>query len=1234
MERKFSSLLAEIYGIHKKISYPDFDELDMLILSCPFSASYDYVKARRSGFIDSIYKSRNSLFLNCHERSILLRTSLFKNNLHPSSMGKIQLSLVSDARNAFSNLSLQFLNCFFRVEPDRSGEKFTLGIELLETAVNAWVWVGKDSNENGKLLRRQIRAIISSMLAHSLKNDTVHAACLLSLLEKYPGPDVLDLFLDFSIEEKPLVLAEIDFLNTILKTDTHRFVEHMLSSLRDMRPRMLNAWKLGYLDDSVSLLLRQVKSSSSASKSLLEVVASIASTRLIDSLISDEIPALDGNTPLLNLMCEIFDRDITISTDAHLIASELIKIVSLLSELESSWCYGQGTKDLCSFGICLLGYLKTINKHTELQERLSLELFSFLFAALPNILKNEKSSHVSTSLPSGLVLTWLIRLIKDDSDHLVSRRTETSIYEKVCRACLKHGIASANDGEKNPALLLHFMGLLMINKMHNDPTNPTAKEVFDMIVSHSKFEQLFTNAENNEGDVIATGSKAKDNVLRLMITCVMVSSDDIQIKPFLWKVIFASFNAGITHTDILIRSLVNISCEDSLPFMDELHWKGCETNNQEQNATGKLDWVIAALDATRIRASISRFPVFDRLDLAIAFDDIWDENFYTKRLDQIGIPMETDQPPSNYIKTKLLIDSVDLSSKDREIADTEQYSPAFLLPLVLKSIESWVSGKKRMHSAEVSTSTSGDDEDNGEPMPPWVFSKASIESIQQLCGKGIVSFCLASLSSSCEKTRCYAVAILGLILQACHSNYALDSPSWRYRPQLAMILNSVQRSLVLHKALDQGDSTVPRVTPVIATFLARAATVLPKPDDALYVPMNRYFLKNEASHGAFQDMKRLPAFMSLFCSASEDSNQSRAERMWGLRLLCDGLVDSSCYKLVSICYAPELILSSFENVRLSKASDEAKGAEICLLLGSLKAMIDHGEYGAHIHLIRRCGLLSWMSSVCSSRSMTTTFPTERSRISFCHLANSVFERVFFTHRLRSSELIDEVCSLIQPIVSLGLIKCRTEEPSGGMYQTSLQTLSALALGLQTMKDEEFLCPDIQPTGVSLESSLSFLRIADDSTKALSLQTLCSLPISLQSDLQQDTAQHFIVLMLDCFKSISNNGGPESSLSMSIDSDNLIMVLLRRILLLMEQREIMLGSKNPTSNDIVRKIFALRCNIRFSHANVRKMWSRCLEITAPKAHSDDTEVNSLEQMICKDICERERLRLEFQQFKTN
>lgn len=1198
-----SSALDDIYSIQKHIPFANFDEIDMLVVSCPFFTSNKFITRRKKNSVDVLFKSRNEIFLGIDKRSQFLRICLAKNHLPPNSFEKIQLSLISDTKNRFSNIGLQFLVCCFGIQAQKFDEDFAFEYSMLETVINAWLWVAKEAKNNESALYRQIKSNLCALLTHSLKQESVKAAALLVILDRHPESLVLELCLDFSIEdEKSWVLAEIEFLNILLELNSHRFLRPILSNLRNMDARLSNAWEAGYLDSSIEILLRQIKSSPEMLNSFFEVVTPIASQRLIQTLSKMETPVLDKIVPLMNLMCGVFDSGNTISCDIFSLTKEVVRILSLFRRTQSIKSYGNGIERTCCVGMCILNSLKSTNAYENsdaLTKQLTSELFHFLFAALPLILK-QHSSHAPLGLSPGMVLTWLIALIKDSGsfDTLLLKQMEASVAKKVCRACLKHGVSVENDITNIPTLSLHFMSLLMRQLLDGEsffaPIIPSARDVFYMIASHSKFEKLFTDAENNEEDMKRT--KTKEAVLRLMISCVIVSTDDIEIEPLTWRILFASTNAGLSRFDVLIRNLVSVCSINSIPFTDEFRWKECETHKEEQVLSRRFDWLIDALDTARIRSTISRFPYSDRMNQDVTLDSIWAEQDLHENDNEI---------PTN-------------SRKDGEMGRADRYSPAFLLPLLLEGIELGLSPNKRIAADGSPIVTSRDNEVNREPM---IFSKSSIASIHMLCEKGVISLCLVSLSSLCEEIRCYAVSILGLILQACNTTEAFESSSWRDRPQLVMILNSVQRSFVLQKALDEDDSAVPKITPIIANFLARAALVLPKPDDPLYVSINRYFLKTEADHGAFQDMKRLPAFMSLFCSSSEDSNQSRAERMWVLQMISDGLVDESCYRLATSCHAPDLILSSFENVRLSHASVEAKGAEICLLLESLKSMIDHGEFGALVHLVRRSGILSWMGSLCTSRPLDTAFPTQRARISFCKLASSVVEKVFCTPQLKSSNFIDETCALIQPLLSLCLIKCDTGQSSHDIYKASFAALHSISVGLSNVREDGLPCPNIQPMGASIETSFRVLKIADDSTKEVLLQILCGLPISLTPDPQQETAQNFIMLSLQYYSDIvSNKSDSTSSVSINEDKDKLIRLVLQRIALLVERFETKSLSSNSTATNIIKKVFELRCDSGISEVEVRALWSRCLRLLIQNASSSDESIGFLKGAPLKELYE--------------
>merc|ERR1712150_195239 len=116
-----------------------------------------------------------------------------------------------------------------------------------------------------------------------------------------------------------------------------------------------------------------------------------------------------------------------------------------------------------------------------------------------------------------------------------------------------------------------------------------------------------------------------------------------------------------------------------------------------------------------------------------------------------------------------------------------------------------------------------------------------------------------------------------------------------------------------------------------------------------------------------------------------------------------------------------------------------------------------------------------------------------------------------------------------------------------------------------------------------------------------------------------TLQDFILSMLENFECISYNDDLESSPLISLDLDGLLLLILERIVLLVNQCETILPSKKPIIKRIKTKIFALRCNARFCTPHIRKLWSRCLEHL-----TDDSE--SFELTICKEICEGESLDL--------
>jgi hypothetical protein len=282
-----------------------------------------------------------------------------------------------------------------------------------------------------------------------------------------------------------------------------------------------------------------------------------------------------------------------------------------------------------------------------------------------------------------------------------------------------------------------------------------------------------------------------------------------------------------------------------------------------------------------------------------------------------------------------------------------------------------------------------------------------------------------------------------------------------------------------------------------------------KPDDGLYVAINRFFLKTEANHGAFQDWNRLPGFISLFCASSEDPEEARVERLWALHLLRDGMLDEESYQIVLKSHAPELVLTSFENVYASKFSPGQKEVEYVLLFESMRSMLRRGGSSASNHLIGRLGLLSWTRSWCDSKPMAEAFQSIRTRIAFCRLLRAAIKASSETPRLLTSSLVHEACGIIQPLVSLLLLptsfaSSSSEESEATVTQECLSVLRDIKNLLMLLNEnDELRCRDVQSLGCSVESAREVLTLLmdsdanhDETTTRDFLNCICQLPVSI------------------------------------------------------------------------------------------------------------------------------------------
>lgn len=868
----------------------------------------------------------------------------------------------------------------------------------------------------------------------------------------------------------------------------------------------------------------------------------------------------------------------------------------LLATIENQDILESSTlRHICSLGISLWKMKKAhSNDDKKSQRQLSSLLVCVLSESLLAFYKLGVRHHdVQAKVACVEILTALTSLVEEEHefDQSIFTRAKKSLLQKVCRSALKYGIHDDLGTECHLATLsLRFVRILL-GRYSRDPLLSghflliSPPNLFEMLTSHSKFMVMVSRKRNPEVD-----DSDRTELLHLMHCCVELAEDQIVLNSRLWRTLNAAFSAGLDELDLTIRRFYHLCStitSDSfhVPFIDEVRWVGCDEEISREGR--RWDWLIDALDTNRIRETVNRFPVYDSISLVSsaskerhlhAVDE--DEDMALERGNSDdecdnskGLRSPISPPYSLPTNTRF--------QSSFGVGTDERYSPAFILPLVLGALDSCVlddcydSGGFK---DEVDNSASAN------PQEAKESSGSLVLMAKRLVEKNIPALCLASLASACEKVRILAISILAVMLKACNSNEARAMASWRERPQISLLLNSVQRAFVLEKATNPSGSngSFPTLPTLVSTFLARASFSISKPDNPLYVALNRFFLKTDADSGAFQDMNRLPAFISLFCSANNEPLQSRKERIWALQLIRDGFLDAASYRLVSSCHAPELILSSLENIRLSTFSEEMKSTEYALLFDTVATLLNNGGRRAASHLIGKIGLLSWLQALCVARPLSQTFPLEFTRAALCALINSAADAILSHENLLKPSLVDEICGLIRPTLELGRISTTEKRHGNRTLLTASQALVTFSLILRRLQDIEIAArPCIHPAGITPDELMFVLTNTPQGTLHEMTRVLCELPCQLGQGLpgQKSAGELCIYLMEQVAK------------SNSMDSVGSSKEVLERISVIMDHFGADFGANiNKTLCSI---LLAARSHFQGSE-EANRLWMKCLQ----------------------------------------
>ncbi|KAL7565072.1 hypothetical protein ACA910_005082 [Epithemia clementina (nom. ined.)] len=482
-----------------------------------------------------------------------------------------------------------------------------------------------------------------------------------------------------------------------------------------------------------------------------------------------------------------------------------------------------------------------------------------------------------------------------------------SLFCVVIRSCAKYGLRPGFKSREGHAIRLQCFQLILMSvstqsnlQLSDLLGKPFGVLVFQWITSHSNFSDILSKDAS---------FALKEPLLRILLSSYTANSEHIRFDCETWSTILSGYNAGMTCSDVLARRLLFLYSQSAdnhaICQIDNLRWG---TRRASHFGRSNWEWLPAWIELPRIVATLERFPFADRLE-----------------------PTSPD------------------GSRESFGSSDSRYAPGFLLPLILALLEEQTQNKTRRDVV----GTKSAHRRNGEE---------STLLLQKLFEKGAVALALGSLCCLCQGIRRVAIAILSHVNVLIRLDDALMLSSWRERPQLVLIMDSVRRALVRDIALCPGVAEVPLIPPSCAVFVAKASLVLASPRDDVYSSVNRYFLRIDTDHGALQDFNRLPAFVPMFCSSTTADGLSLKERCWAVETLRDGFINETCFGPLMGCHAFELLLTRLE-LTVHSGNDLEFGA---LVSAVCRVVECSGKLGLS-HLICRLGLLSWLGSLLTTR---------------------------------------------------------------------------------------------------------------------------------------------------------------------------------------------------------------------------------------------------------------------------
>ncbi|XP_042342998.1 nucleolar pre-ribosomal-associated protein 1 [Plectropomus leopardus] len=194
-----------------------------------------------------------------------------------------------------------------------------------------------------------------------------------------------------------------------------------------------------------------------------------------------------------------------------------------------------------------------------------------------------------------------------------------------------------------------------------------------------------------------------------------------------------------------------------------------------------------------------------------------------------------------------------------------------------------------------------------------------------------------ALSSYDPKVRAAAYHVLSCFYQH------LEGARFREKRQLLYLMDTVKNGV------RQQNQKLPFV---LTTYIAKVAQQMLKPEDHMYVVLNRFLLSHQSL-----DFKRVPEFFKLFYGFDLEH---KMEREWILSVLQEGISDGHCYELCE----QQGIFQTLLGFSSSPLCDEHFQLQIIRVLCQA-ARVTRAAY----NLTKSSGLLTWIIQIVEKRSL-------------------------------------------------------------------------------------------------------------------------------------------------------------------------------------------------------------------------------------------------------------------------